>query len=184
MIVWWKLFSEKTDPLYFAIIDQLQDGTLRDRSELTTKDVRVRFRRQLENCTLNIDDLPLFDGQLIPLPNDIDWIVEYQHATEEGTHASKKKLQDIVSVLSANGTAIRMFCGGFERQDIVSEVAGHRLCVECNWYSYPHVLWYLVLYRYFPPNDRWDKFCCCCDILTWCSGEYVRYVVIWKKNLL
>ena len=78
--------------MYFAIIDQLQDGTSRNRSELTTKDVRVRFRRQLENCTLNIDDLPLFDGQLIPLLIDIDKIVEVQHVTEKGTHTSKKKV--------------------------------------------------------------------------------------------
>ena len=104
------------DPhLYFAIIDQLQDGTLRNRSELTTADMRVRFRRRLENCTLNIDDLPLFDGQLIPLPGEIDWIVEDHHVTEDGTHTSKKKVQDIVSVLSATGLAIPTFCGGFER---------------------------------------------------------------------
>ena len=85
------IFSEKTDPqLYFAIIDQ--DVTLRNRSELTTKDVRVRFQRQLENCTLNINDLPLFDGQLIPFLIYVDWIVEDQHVTEKGTHTSKKKV--------------------------------------------------------------------------------------------
>ena len=92
----------------------LQDGTLRNRSELT-KDVRVLFRRRLEKCTLNIDDLPLFDGQLIPLPIDIDWIFEDQHVTEEGTHISKKKVQDIVSMLSATGLAIPKFCGAFGR---------------------------------------------------------------------
>ena len=101
--------------LYFVIIDQLQNGTLRNRSELTTTDMRVRFRRRLENCTLNINDLPLFDGQLVPLPSEIDWIVEDQHVTEDGTHTSKKKVQDIVSVLSATGVAIPKFCGGFER---------------------------------------------------------------------
>ena len=101
--------------LYFAFSDQLQDGTLRNRSELTTTDMRVRFRRRLENCTLNIDDLPLFDDQLIPLPGEIEWIVEDQQLTEDGTHTSKKKVQDIVSVLSATGLAIPKFCGGFER---------------------------------------------------------------------
>ena len=103
------------DPhLYFVIIDQLQDGTLRNRIELSTTDMRVRFRRRLENYTLNIDDLHLFDGPLIPLPSKIDWIVEDQHVTEDGTHTSKKKVQDI-SVLSATYLAIPKFCGGFER---------------------------------------------------------------------
>ena len=88
---------------------------MHNRSELTTTDMRVRFRRRLENCTLNIDDLPLFDNQLIPLAIEIDWIVEDQHVTEDRTHTSKKKVQDIVSVLSATGLAISNFSGGFER---------------------------------------------------------------------
>ena len=88
---------------------------MHNRSELTTTDMRVRFRRRLENCTLNIDDLPPFDNQLIPLAIEIDWIVEDQHVTEDRAHTSKKKVQDIVSVLSATGLAISNFSGGFER---------------------------------------------------------------------